>query len=306
MALKDDIALGMVLPHRSIDPLDRNEVTHVARRAEALGFRDLWVTENTLDEAHSVDAMVVLSHAAAVTTRIGVGVAVVVLPVHSPIHIAHQVASLDFLSNGRAILGVGIGRPEDYHDFQIPMERRVKRFREGIELMKALWTQNPVDYQGDFYRIQTSGMALKSVQKPHPPLWLGGWHPDAVKRSVALGNGWIGAGGQSDTGFAETVVLLRSELDKAGKDPAQFAVSRRIFMMVDEKPEVARRELNRWFTTVYKRPELTDAGGIWGTPAQVREKLEAVRRAGATHLLLNPVARYTEQVEALAEVTGMK
>ena len=306
MALKDDIALGMVLPHRSQDPLDRNEIRHVAQRAEALGFRDLWVTENTLDECFSVDAMVVLSHAAAVTSKIGVAVAVVVLPVHSPIHIAHQIASIDFLSNGRAILGVGIGREEDYHDFQIPLERRVRRFREGIEVMKALWTQDSVRYDGDFYKLDTSGIALKPVQKPHPPLWLGGGHPNAIKRSVKLGDGWIGAGGQSATGFAAAISMLKQELDKAGRDPAKFALSKRVFMMVDENPEVARRELNRWCTEVYHRPELMDNGAVWGTPAQVRDKLEELRRAGADHLLLNPVTRYSEQLEALAEVTGLQ
>lgn len=306
MALKDDIALGMVLPHRSQAPLDRAEITRVAQRAEALGFRDLWVTENTLDDCFSVDPMVVLSHAAAVTSTIGVGVAVVVLPVHNPIHIAHQIASIDFLSNGRAILGVGIGREEDYHDFQIPLDRRVRRFREGIEVMKALWTGNGIRYDGDFYRLDTTGIALKPVQKPHPPLWLGGGHPNAIRRSVALGNGWMGAGGQSASGFAATVPMLHQELDRAGKDRAGFAISKRIFMMVDEKAEVARRELNRWFSEVYLRPELTDNGGIWGTPSQVREKLEALQRAGATHLLLNPVTRYGEQLEGLAEVVGLK
>ena len=141
MALKDTISFGMSLPHRSPEPIDMLAVRQVAQRADALGFRDLWVTENTLDHVFCFDPMVVLTYAAAVTTSIRLGVAVVVLPVHDPISIAHQVATLDYVSNGRAILGVGLGRDHHYTQFQVPREHRVRRFREGVELIKALWTE---------------------------------------------------------------------------------------------------------------------------------------------------------------------
>jgi luciferase-like monooxygenase len=144
MTLKDQIPLGMVLPHRSPDPIDIGVVRQVAERADGLGFSDLWVTENTLDHVFCFDPMVVLTYAAAVTTTIRLGVSVVVLPMHHPAHVAHQVASLDYVSNGRAILGVGLGREAHYAEFQVPRERRVRRFREGVELIKALWTEPQV------------------------------------------------------------------------------------------------------------------------------------------------------------------
>src|SRR5229473_4147707 len=126
MALKDRIPFGMALPHRAPEPIDVAAVRQVATRAEALGFQDLWVTENTLDHVFCFDPIVILTYAAAVTTRIRVGVSVVVLPVRNPIHIAHEVATLDYASNGRAILGVGLGRDHHYAQFQIPRERRVR------------------------------------------------------------------------------------------------------------------------------------------------------------------------------------
>ena len=95
MAIKDRISVGMSLPHRSPEPIDIATVRHVAERAEALGFSDLWVTENTLDHVFSFDPALILTYAAAVTTRIRLAVAVVVLPVHNPSHIAHQFATLD-------------------------------------------------------------------------------------------------------------------------------------------------------------------------------------------------------------------
>ena len=109
----------------------------VAQRAEALGFRDLWVTENTLDHVFCFDALTILTYAAAVTMTVRVGVAVIVLPVHSPIEVAHRVATLDYVSHGRAILGVGLGREHHYAEFQVPTEHRVRRFREGVEVRRA-------------------------------------------------------------------------------------------------------------------------------------------------------------------------
>jgi probable F420-dependent oxidoreductase len=305
MALKDRIAFGIALPHRSPDPIDMLAVRQVAQRADALGFQDLWVTENTVDHVFCFDAVVVLTYAAAITTTIRVGVAVMVLPVHNPLLVAHQVATLDYVSNGRAILGVGLGRDHHYAQFQVPREHRVRRFRESLELIKALWTEPKVDYRGSVFQLDGGTMAPKPVQKPHPPIWLGGDHPDAVRRAAAIADAWMGSGGSSTATFSRCVPILRAELEKAGRDPATFPISKRVFLSVHERPDVARAELHRWFGTVYHNPEGTDASGVHGTPEQVRERLEKLIAMGANHLLLNPVCRYEEQVETLAAVVGL-
>src|SRR5215469_6808522 len=304
MALKDKIALGMALPHRSPQPVDMAAVRRVAQRAEALGFRDLWVTENTLDHVFCFDPVVVLTYAAAVTSTIGLGASVVVMAVHSPLMIAHQWACLDTVSNGRAILGVGLGREHHYRQFSIPEEARVRRFREEVELIRALWTQKSVNYRGHFYQLEGGTMSPKPVQRPLP-IWMGVGHPDAIRRAASIADGWMGSGGSSIAEFARSVPLLRDALAQAERDVAAYPISKRIFMAVDERPERARAELLRWFTEVYRNPAGTDASGIHGTPEQVREKLEAVVAMGANHLLLNPVSGYQEQVEALAEIVGL-
>jgi probable F420-dependent oxidoreductase len=304
MALKDTAAFGVALPHRSPEPIDMAVVRRVAQRAEALGFRDLWVTENTLDHVFCFDPVVVLTYAAAVTDTIRLGCSVVVLPVHNPLHVAHQWASLDYVSNGRAILGVGLGRDHHYQQFQMPRDGRVRRFREGVELIKALWTEPKVDYQGRIFQLEAGTMAPKPVQKPRPPIWMGVGHPDAVRRAASIADGWMGSGGSSNAAFTRSVPILREALAKAGRDPATFPISKRVFLSVHERPETARAELHRWFTVVYRNPEGTDASGIHGTPEQVRERLEELVAAGANHLLLNPVARQAEQLEMLASVVG--
>jgi probable F420-dependent oxidoreductase len=306
MALKDRIPFGMSLPHRGYGPLPMPMVRQVAERAEALGFRDLWVTENTLDHVFSFDPIIVLTYAAAVTTRIRVGLAVAVLPLHDPRLVAHQVATLDYVSGGRAIYGAGIGRDAHYAEFQVPRQGRVRRFREAIELMRALWTtEGKVDYRGSIFRLEGGSMPIKPVQKPMP-VWLGGGHPDAIARAASLADGWMGAGGSSTADFQRSVPLLRQALEKAGRDPTRYPISKRVFIAVDTQPARARAQLERWYTEVYHNPPGTDASGVHGTPEQVRQKLEDLVGMGANHLLLNPVAEHAEQLEALAAVVGLK
>jgi probable F420-dependent oxidoreductase len=303
MALKDEIAFGISLPHRSPDAIGAEAVRQVAQRAEALGFCDLWVTENTLDHVFCFDPVAVLTYAAAVTSKIRLGASVVVLPIHHPALVAHQWACLDYLSGGRAILGVGLGREHHYAQFQVPREARVRRFREDVDLIRALWKEPRVDFRGRIYQLEGGTMLPKPVQQPLP-MWFGVGHPNAVRRAGFLADGWMGSGGSSIAAFKQSVPLLRAALQEAGRGPVDFPISKRLFMAVDERPEVARAELHRWFTEVYHNAEGTDASGIHGTPEQVRERLEELVAMGANHLLLNPVSRYAEQVEALAAVVG--
>jgi alkanesulfonate monooxygenase SsuD/methylene tetrahydromethanopterin reductase-like flavin-dependent oxidoreductase (luciferase family) len=305
MALADSIALGMSLPHRSPDPIDEPVVRAVAQRADELGFADLWVTNNTLDVVDCFDSFTVLTWAAAVTTRIRVGVSVLVLPVYHPVHVAHVVATLDRLSGGRATLGVGIGPPQKYAAFHVPDERRVRRFTESVELVRALWGGGAVTFDGEVYPEHGVRLGVRPVQRPGPPIWLGSFHPDALRRAARIGDGWMGAGGSGTAAFAAAVPVLREALDAAGRDVAAYPISKRVFLSVHDDGAVARAEVERWFATAYGNAALTDEGGVFGTPDDVGEQLEGLAAAGATHLLLNPVTRYEEQLEALAGITGL-
>jgi probable F420-dependent oxidoreductase len=305
VALKDKIAFGVSLPHRSADPIPAAVVRHVAQRADELSFRDLWVTNNTVDEAGCFDSLTVLTYAAAVTTNIRLGVSVLVLPTYHPVHVAHQVATLDHLSAGRAILGVGLGRAEEYDLFQVPTARRVTRFTESVELIKVLWAGPRASYEGEIYHAHDVTLGTRPLQRPHPPIWVGGQHPEAIRRAAAWSDGWMGAGGSSSASLAEAVLLLHAALEDAGRDPATYPISKRVFVSVEERGEVARSEVDRWFNDVYRDPAGTDQSGVFGTPVQVQEQLEALAATGVTHLLLEPVTRYAEQLEVLAELVGL-
>jgi alkanesulfonate monooxygenase SsuD/methylene tetrahydromethanopterin reductase-like flavin-dependent oxidoreductase (luciferase family) len=144
------------------------------------------------------------------------------------------------------------------------------------------------------------------VQKPRAPIWMGVGHPDALRRTARLADGWMGSGGSSKQAFAQSIPILKEALAAQGRDPETFPISKRVFLCVHERADIAREELLRWFTVVYKNPPGVDACGIHGTPEQVAEQLETLAAKGANHLLLNPTCRYEEQVEALAELTGLK
>jgi probable F420-dependent oxidoreductase len=264
----------------------------------------LWVTNNTIDEAGCFDSLTVLAYAAAVTTTIRLGVSVLVLPTYHPIHVAQQVATLDQLSEGRAQLGVGLGRAAEYAAFEVPTARRVTRFNESVELIKALWASPHTTYEGELYQVRDVSLGTRPRQLPHPPLWVGGHHPAAIQRAAAIADGWMGAGGSGTAALAEAVPLLHAALVDAGRDPAGFPVSKRVFLSVHERRDVARQEIDHWFRAVYRLPDGVETFGVYGTPDDVRGQLEALAATGATHLLLNPVTRFTEHVQVLADIVG--
>ena len=132
------------------------------------------------------------------TSKVRLGTSVMVAPLRNPVQLAKSLSSLDQMSLGRLTVGLGLGGGTgDYPPFGIDPARRVRRFVEVVEVMKALWTQSAADYQGQLWQLDGIHMEPKPVQQPHPPIWFGGSHPAALRRAVRHGNGWMGAGSSS-------------------------------------------------------------------------------------------------------------
>ena len=310
MALASTVRLGMALPQIFLDtPVDMALVRRIAQRSEELGFESLWTGEDTLSQAPTLDPLVLLSYVAAVTSTAKLGVSVLVFPLHGPVHVARRIGALDQVSGGRAIVGLGLGgRRDPYPAFGLTPERRVRRFEEGVRLMKALWTQPSTQHHGDFYRLDDASMEPKPVQRPHPPIWLGGGHTNVLRRAVSMADGWMGAGASSTTDFKQRVQELRRLLNEAGRDPDTFTISKRVFIAVDSDTARAERELRRWIGAAYHDPDMASKVSIWGSPEQCAELLEDLDLAsvGVDHLLLSPVYAQEQQLEAVAEVSGLK
>jgi probable F420-dependent oxidoreductase len=281
--------------------LDRSRIRRVLQRAEAHGFESAWVVEQVLGSLPSLAPVELLAWAAAVTERIRLGTAVLLTPLRSPVHLAKSLATVDQLSGGRLDVGIGLGgNPGVYPAYGISAARRVARFNEGLRLMRALWTEPRVTFAGEFWRLENASMEPKPVQRPHPPLWLGAHHPDALHRAVAAGAGFMGAGSASTATFAREVEQLRGFLVAAGRDPASVDIGKRVYVAVDADRERAGRRLADWFGAFYGRPALAAEVSVWGSAEQCAEGLRAVVAAGARLLMVNPVYDELEQLEALA------
>jgi alkanesulfonate monooxygenase SsuD/methylene tetrahydromethanopterin reductase-like flavin-dependent oxidoreductase (luciferase family) len=244
-----------------------------------------------------------LALAAGCTQRMRLGTAALISTVHSPLHLAHSVATLDQLSGGRVELGVaagGLRRP--FGAYGTTADGYVGRFCEGIELVKAAWQQPRVTFHGRWYQLDELPVEPKPVQRPRPPLWVGGSHPSAVRRAVRLADGFFGAGSTTTEAFAQQVGVVRAALHDAGRDPHGFRIAKRVYIAVDDDPQRARARIGAALDGLYGWFGVRDltAVAVAGTPTQCAEGVQEVIDAGAGLVLLDPVDGSPAQLESLA------
>src|SRR5512145_475494 len=211
------VQLGLAIPQTFLQgPVDERRLREFLTRADTLGFHSVWVGEQMLGTIPRLEPVTLLTWAAALTQRLRLGSAVLLTALPSALHLAKSLATLDQLSAGRLIVGVGLGGdPKIYPAFGLDPKRRAARFAEGIRLMKQLWTEPRVSFAGEFWRLDGAAMEPKPLQKPHPPVWFGAHHPNALRRTVDMGDGFMGAGSIACDAFAEEVKRLRGLLADA-------------------------------------------------------------------------------------------
>ena len=271
-------------------------------RAEELGYHSLWVQEQILGDVSALEPISLLCYAAALSRDLRLGTSVLLAPLRNPVQLAKALASLDQMSGGRLIVGVGLGGQVSYYPaFGLSPEGRVRRMVESLEVMKALWTEPSARLEGRFWHLDGTTMEPKPAQKPHPPIWFGGHHPSALRRAVRQGDGWMGAGSSSTEHFKERAGLLRTYLEEQGRDPSTFVISKRVYIAVDDDEQRAERRLQQWFGRRYKNEALASQVSVWGSSARCVEGLSQVVRAGAQLLVLNPVFDEMEHLRWMAE-----
>jgi probable F420-dependent oxidoreductase len=297
-----NIPCGIAIPQSFADPsIDAGVIRQFIPRAEALGYEGLWVQEQIVGDAPILEPVTLLTYAAALTTKPHLGTSVLITVIRNPVQLAKTLASLDQLSHGRLIVGVGVGGPHVPEAvFGVPSEHRGRRFVEGLEVMKALWTQPKATMNGEYWRFENVAMEPKPAHKPHPPIWFGAREAVALKRAARLGDGWMGAGSSSSADFVKHVELLRRFLDEAKRDPNKFPISKRVYIAVDDDRARAERRLRDWFGMRYKNADMAPRVSIWGSRAECIDELGEIVRAGARHLLLNPVFDEMEHLELFA------
>jgi len=256
--------------------------------AETIGYGDVWLTEHHFCEDGHAPSILALAAAVAVRTqRIRIGTSVLLLPLHHAVRVAEDAATIDILSNGRFDLGVGIGyRPQEFSGFGLTPKTRAGRMDEGLEIIRALWRGETVNFQGRHYDVRDAKLAPLPVQDPMP-LWVGGFAPASARRAAKYGDGYVGTGD-----MATLVAVYREELARLGKGPGRLAGGhfwliasndpKRTFAQVAPGVLYQIRMYNQWLGEAGQAlfPEVTD-------PAQLAELgiLQVVTPAHAVDLI---------------------
>lgn len=272
-------------------------------RAEALGCYDsAWGQEMTLSASAQFSPVEAMTYAAACTTRLRIGCVVFVSTLHSPVHLAKSMATLDQISGGRLDIGVGTGGPHrPFAAFGVDRSRYVARFTEGVRLMQALWTQDRVTFDGEFWQLKDAAMEPKPVQKPYPRLWFGAAGENALRRAVRLGGGFFGAGSSTTAAFASQVSIVRDALASSGRPADDFPIAKRIYIGIDSSASRARERMNAALEGLYGRrvPAIEEAA-VAGTVSDCVAAARDVAAAGAELILFTPLYEVPEHMEQVA------
>lgn len=266
---------------------------HLARRSEDLGYASLWTFQRMLqpvsddpvtDQADNPssrpisdpsyaavhDAMLPLAFVAGHTHRIGLGTATLCAPFVPPVILAKAVTTLDHLSGGRVTAGVGLGwMPQEYAAAGVSMQRRGARMEEYLRCLDAVWTEDPVEFAGEFYVVPRAHVRPRPVQQPHPPVLVGGAAEPALRRAGRLAEGWIGSTRTDVGSLARSVALVRAGAEEADRDPdAVRILVRAVVDLTEADPGPGR-------------------GLCHGTREQVLHDLASLARHGATEVLVD-------------------
>jgi probable F420-dependent oxidoreductase len=307
--------LGFGVPVSGAWATPGNQV-RLVRRAEELGYRSAWTFQRLLVPAERepdprsgmevyrsvLDPVVSLAHLAGHTSRIRLGVAVLNMPFFSPALMAKQLASLDVVAGGRLDVGLGIGWSRvEFAASGVPYAQRGARGEEFLRVLRALWTDDLVEFHGDFYQVPPARMEPKPLQRPHPPVLLGGSATAALRRAGRAADGWISASRADLRHIDQPIAVVKRAAEQAGRDPEALRFVCRGPARLGAAGAAGRRPLT-------------------GSVAEVRGDLDDLRAQGVTEVFLDlnwdpevgspdadpaaAVRRAEETLEALAPAAG--
>jgi probable F420-dependent oxidoreductase len=317
--------LGLRLPSFALGDRTASlaEMGAYLRRAEDLGFESAMLIDHLLvaPPAYRVtwlEPVALLSALAGVTRTIRLGTLVLVLPFRDPVAFAKEWATLDVLSGGRSILGIGVGwNQEEFDALRIPHRERGRRMNEMLEAITALWAGDNVSYEGDFYRFQDLTIEPKPVQRPHPPIWIGGGTQPSeriygqevasiepvLRRIAKYASTWVPHSSATAEMVAADWAAIQGYMAELGRQPDELSKVYSNFVHIlgpGEKPEAAAP-----FFSVYSGMDLDywQEFYLLGEAEAVAEKIRAKIRAlgGVDHLILNPLDWDPATLEILAE-----
>ena len=269
---------------------DAHGVVDLAVRAEELGYESVWASEHVFNVSYVYDRignrpyyepLTMLTYVAANTTSIGLGTSVLVLPYHNPIRLAKVAATLDVLSKGRLMLGVGVGViEEELEAMGSAFEDRGAISDEAIAIMKELWTKEDPSFQGKYHRFSGMKFTPKPVQKPHIPIVIGGTSRAAIRRAARSGTTWHPTA-LAPEALAEGMDYLKEQAVKAGRDPSEISVS--VSAAIGSTHNHNRYSLGE-------------------EPEEILERSQKYQEMGLERLLISPNTRDQSQLRPIMEM----
>jgi probable F420-dependent oxidoreductase len=303
--------VGILLPHVG-ENATRESVLYIAKQAEGEGLDSIWAIERLLwpvkpqtpyggipnapipvEYQNVLDPLDTLTYLAANTDRISLGTSIIDMLLHNPVVLARRFATLEVLSGGRVIAGFGLGWSKDEFDVSgIPFRHRGARADEYLQVLKRIWTDDVVEFRGQFYNIPASKIGPKPVQKPHPPILLGGFSPNTFSRVVNHANGWLPIAGFGPLEQLEQAISgLREASRKANKNPSDIRV------VVLSYPNVLDSYSQSSSSNQQRSP-------MSGTIDQIGTDIDRIKAMGAEHMIFgyafSPIGK---DVKKMMEVT---
>jgi len=278
----------------------------LVQRVEQLGFDSVWTGDHVSFHNPLYESLTLLASYAPITRRIRLGTAVYLLALRSPAVAAKITATLDVLSGGRLIFGVGVGgeNPKEFELCGVPHAERGARVTEGIDVVRALWRETPATFHGRFSRFEGVSIDPKPVQKL-PPIWVGGRSDVALVRAGSQGDGWVSYVVQPER-YARSLEKIREAAHAAGRSLTGFTGAHLAFITVGRDYERARKT---WVSVLSRRyaqdfEPLAKKYGVIGTPEQCAEQLAAFRDAGCTYFLLSAIGDPRDEREQLETIAA--
>jgi phthiodiolone/phenolphthiodiolone dimycocerosates ketoreductase len=240
--LSDEVKFGF-----ESTPYPWEFISELAMFAEDAGFDSFWMPDHTvgfgIKRWNALEAWTTLSAVATRTSRIRLGTCVGDVYRHHPASLAQMVTTCDAISNGRATLGVGIGEAMNLLPFGIPLKKPIGKTRETVSLIRKLWTEDSVDYEGEYHTFKEAFLQPKPVQQPHPPIWIAANSPKTMKMVAELGDGWVPASIFPEE-YTEGLKEIRNWAEDAGRDPMKIEPALFTFTVVAASQEEARKAIS--------------------------------------------------------------
>ena len=279
----------------------------LARRVEALGYESLWTGDHVSFHGPIYESLTLLASYASVTQRIRLGTAVYLLALRHPTIAAKITSTLDALSGGRLIFGVGVGgeNPKEFEASGIPHTERGARVTEGIDVVRALWRDTPASFKGRFTSFEAVSLDPKPVQRPGPPVWIGGRSDAALARAGRQGDGWVSYVVQPER-YKASVEKIHAAAAAGGRRLDGFVTAHLAFITVGKDYEAAERAWVERLSRRYAQDfgPLARKYGIIGTPAQCQETMERFIAGGCGYFLMNPICDPADEAAQLETIAA--